>query len=48
MTVFLDLNSPVDVAMTPDGPMIIETNLQPDREGAAYVGIPTRDIFASD
>jgi len=49
MTVFPDLNfAGVDVAMTPDGPMIIETNLQPDREGAAYVGMPTRDVFAYD
>lgn len=35
----------MDVAMTPDGPCIIESNVQPDRSGAVHVGIPTRDVF---
>lgn len=35
----------VDVAVASTGPRIIELNVSPDREGAAFVGVPTRRIF---
>lgn len=35
----------VDVAIASDGPRIIELNLSPDREGAAFVGIPSSTVF---
>lgn len=35
----------VDVAVGPDGPVIIELNVNPDREGAAFTGIPTKSVF---
>jgi hypothetical protein len=34
----------VDVAIGPEGPVILELNASPDREGAAQVGIPSGDI----
>lgn len=37
----------MDVAIAPDGPKIIETNLSPDREGAAFVGVPTRTLLST-
>jgi hypothetical protein len=47
LTVFPHMNfAGMDVAMTPKGPAIIEANVQPSRNGAAQVGVPTRDIFA--
>ena len=49
LTVFPHMNfAGMDVAMTPSGPTIIETNVQPSRNGAAQVGIPTKEIFGSD
>ena len=36
----------VDVAIGPDGPMILELNVNPDRQGAAFVDIPTGEIFS--
>ena len=46
LTVFPHMNfAGMDVAMTPLGPTIIETNVQPSRNGAAQVGIPTKEIF---
>lgn len=35
----------VDVAVGKDGPIIIELNVSPDREGAAFTDIPTRMVF---
>ena len=35
----------VDVAVGPDGPVIVELNVNPDREGAAFTDIPTKEIF---
>lgn len=35
----------VDVAVGKDGPIIIELNANPDREGAAFTDIPTRMVF---
>jgi hypothetical protein len=35
----------LDVAITPSGPMVIEMNLTPAREGAGFVGFPTADVF---
>jgi glutathione synthase/RimK-type ligase-like ATP-grasp enzyme len=35
----------MDVAMTTDGPVILEANVQPSHNGAAYAGVPTRDVF---
>jgi hypothetical protein len=35
----------VDVAVGKDGPIIIELNVNPDREGAAFTDIPTRMVF---
>jgi len=37
--------SGLDIAMSPGGPVVIETNVLPAREGAAFVGYPTRDAF---
>ena len=34
-----------DVAVSPSGPQMIEINLSPDREGAAFVGLPTKQLF---
>lgn len=34
-----------DVAITPDGPAIIEVNMTPGREGAIWVGKPTRGLL---
>jgi len=46
LTVFPYMNfAGMDVAMTPNGPAILEANVQPSRNGAAQVGIPTKDIF---
>ena len=46
LTVFPYMNfAGMDVAMTPTGPAILEANVQPSRNGAAQVGIPTREIF---
>ena len=36
----------LDMAVSEDGPVVIEMNASPDREGAAFVGLPTRDILA--
>jgi hypothetical protein len=35
----------VDVAVGKDGPIIIELNVSPDREGAAFTDIPTKIVF---
>jgi len=35
----------VDVAISQSGPRVIELNTSPDRIGAAFVGVPTRDLF---
>ena len=35
----------VDVAVGSDGPVIIELNVNPDREGAAFTDIPTKAVF---
>ena len=35
----------VDVAVGPDGPVIVELNVNPDREGAAFTDIPTKKVF---
>jgi len=35
----------VDVAVGENGPIIIELNVNPDREGAAFTDIPTRMVF---
>lgn len=36
----------IDVAIAPEGPVIIEMNVVPDMVGAARVGIPTKDALA--
>jgi hypothetical protein len=36
----------MDVAISSEGPKIIETNLSPDREGAAFVGLPTARLLS--
>ena len=36
----------VDVAVGEEGPVIIELNVSPDREGAAFTDIPTRWVFS--
>ncbi|HHH39726.1 MAG TPA: hypothetical protein ENK50_09145 [Sedimenticola sp.] len=36
----------VDVAVGPDGPVIIEMNVSPDREGAAFADRPTKQVFS--
>jgi hypothetical protein len=47
LTIFPYMNfAGMDVAMTPNGPAILEANVQPSRNGAAQVGIPTKDVFA--
>lgn len=46
LTVFPGLRfAGADIAIGPDGPVVIEMNASPDREGAAFVGIPTARIF---
>jgi len=35
----------VDVAAGPNGPVIVELNVNPDREGAAFTDIPTKKVF---
>jgi hypothetical protein len=35
----------VDVAISPHGPRVIELNLSPDRIGAAFVGLPSKDLL---
>ena len=35
----------VDVAVGPGGPVIVELNVNPDREGAAFTDIPTKEVF---
>jgi glutathione synthase/RimK-type ligase-like ATP-grasp enzyme len=35
----------VDVAISQSGPIVIELNTSPDRIGAAFVGVPTRNLF---
>jgi hypothetical protein len=37
----------VDVAISQSGPTVIELNTSPDRIGAAFVGMPTRNLFQS-
>ncbi|UEX77323.1 sugar-transfer associated ATP-grasp domain-containing protein [Spiribacter halobius] len=37
----------VDVAVTPEGPSVIELNVSPDRIGAAFTRVPTRAIARS-
>ena len=36
-----------DIAVSSDGPQVIEINISPDREGAAFVGVPSKSVFAS-
>ncbi len=36
-----------DVAVSNEGPQIIEINLSPDREGAAFAGIPTKNLLTN-
>jgi hypothetical protein len=36
----------LDIAITADGPRVIELNVFPDREGAAFTDTPTRDLFS--
>lgn len=46
LAVFPHINfAGIDVAMTPDGPVIVEMNVVPDMVGSARVGIPTRDAL---
>ncbi len=37
----------MDIALARKGPQIIEMNLSPDREGAAFVGVPTSAILST-
>ena len=37
----------MDVAITADGPLIVELNVQPDCRHAARVGIPTADLLGA-
>jgi hypothetical protein len=47
LRVFPRLNfAGLDVAIGPDGPAIIELNVVPDREGAAFTDCPNRDLMA--
>jgi hypothetical protein len=49
LTVFPGMNfAGLDVAMTPDGPSVIEANVQPSRTAAALVGAPSDDMFTLD
>lgn len=34
----------LDIAMTPQGPLLIETNPEPDKDGAAHANIPSRRL----
>lgn len=46
LTVFPGLRfAGADIAIGPDGPVVIELNASPDREGAAFVDMPTARIF---
>jgi glutathione synthase/RimK-type ligase-like ATP-grasp enzyme len=36
----------LDIAIGVDGPVVIEMNVFPDREGAAFVDMPTATILA--
>lgn len=46
LTVFPGLRfAGADIAIGPQGAVVIEMNASPDREGAAFVGIPTDRIF---
>lgn len=46
LAVFPHLNfAGIDVAISPEGPVIIEMNVVPDMVGAARVGIPTKDAL---
>ena len=38
----------VDIAVTDHGPCVIELNVSPDREGAAFTNTLTKDILGSD
>ena len=35
----------MDIAVTENGPVVVEMNASPDREGAAFTGTPTKQIF---
>ena len=49
LTVFPHLHyAGMDVAMTPTGPAILESNVQPSRIGAAIVDMPTGDVFDAE
>jgi hypothetical protein len=37
----------MDIAITADGPLVVELNVQPDCRHAARVGIPTADLLSS-
>lgn len=37
----------LDIAVGPDGPVVLELNASPDREGAAFAGVPTGDVLPS-
>lgn len=47
LAVFPHINfAGIDVALAPDGPIIVEMNVMPDSVGSARVGIPTKDALA--
>ncbi len=47
LTVFPGLRfAGADIAVGPEGPVVIEMNASPDREGAAFVDVPTARIFS--
>jgi hypothetical protein len=37
----------LDVALAEDGPMVLELNASPDREGAAFAGVPSGTVVPS-
>lgn len=38
----------VDIAVARDGPLAVELNLQPDREHAAFIGVPVKTALRTD
>ncbi len=37
----------LDIAITPEGPLMVEVNVQPDSDGLSFVGIQTANLFNS-